>query len=285
MRQVTSYLKTMILFAGLTGLIMAFSYLIGGRGALLMGLMIAVVMNFIAYWFSDKMVLAGTGAQPLSKDQAPHVYHDIEELAHKMNLPMPKIYLVNDMQPNAFATGRNPSNGVVAVTRGLVEHLDRNEVRGVLAHELGHIKNYDILIATIAAVFAGAISSIADIFMWGSIFGGGNNDEEEGNPMNAIGGILMLFIAPIAAMLLQFAISRTREYEADATAAQYTGHPQDLANALVKIERIARNHPMAVNPAYASLFIQNPFHAQGIMELFSTHPATEKRIARLMRIK
>lgn len=249
----------------------------------MIGFIISVVMNIGAYWFSDKMVLAGTGAKPITKSQAPELFEDVEELSHKMKLPMPKIFVVDEMQPNAFATGRNPAHGVVAVTRGLVENLSRAEIRGVLAHELGHIKNYDILTSTVAAVFAGAISSIADIFFWTSMFGG--SDDDDGNPLSAIGGIVLLIVAPVAAMLIQFAISRTREYEADATAAHYTKAPEDLAHALVKIERIAHSRPMAVNPAYASLFIQNPFQAKGIMELFSTHPLTEKRIAHLMRMK
>lgn len=272
----------MILFAGLTALIMAVSYLLGGRQALLIGFVLAAVMNFVSYWFSDKLVLMGTGAQPLTKDQAPELFRDTEELVHRMGIPMPKLYMTEDPQPNAFATGRNPKNGVVCVTRGLVSNLSRNEIRGVIAHELGHIKNYDILISSVAAVMAGALSSLADMFFW---FGMGRNNEENNSPASAIGSVLLIILAPIAAMLLQFAISRSREYEADATAAHYTGHPQDLAQALIRIEQIATAHPMAVNPAYASLFIQNPFRTQGIMELFSTHPLTEKRVARLMRMK
>lgn len=283
MKAITSYFKTAILLAGLTALVMVFSYIIGGRSAIYIGFILALVMNFVAYWFSDKMVLMGTGAKPLERAQAPQLFDDVEELAKKMSLPMPRLYLVDEVQPNAFATGRNPKNGVVAVTRGLVENLDRNEVRGVLAHELGHIKNYDILISTIAAVLAGALASVADMFFWFGL--GGGNDEEDSGPVGMIGSILMIILAPFAAMLLQFAISRSREYEADVTAAQYTKAPEDLAHALVKIERIAHARPMHVNPAYASLFIQNPFNAKGIMELFSTHPTTEKRIARLMRMK
>ncbi|MCX7996458.1 MAG: zinc metalloprotease HtpX [Patescibacteria group bacterium] len=281
MRKATSFFKTMILFAGLTALIVGISYLIGGRGAMMSGLLIAVVMNFFAYWFSDKMVLMGTGAQPLDPNSAPELYNDTKDLAHKMGIPMPKLYITADTQPNAFATGRNPKNGVVCVTEGLVRALDRNEVRGVIAHELAHIKNYDILISSVAAVFAAAISNIGNFFF---IFGGGSQQENR-SPLAAIGEIAMLVLAPVAAMLIQFAISRTREYEADATAAEYTGRPQDLARALLKIEQVARATPMDVNPAYASLFIQNPFSGEGMMELFSTHPLTEKRVAKLMRMK
>lgn len=283
MRQVISYFKTMILFAGLTGLVMALCYILGGRNALYFGFLFAVVLNFGAYWFSDKMVLAGTGAQQIDRTEAPQLYDDVNELRKKMNLPMPKLYIIDEIQPNAFATGRNPNHSVVAVTRGLMENLERDEMRGVLAHELGHIKNYDILISSVAAVFAGAISSIGDLFFWTGFMGGNNDDDD--NPMGAFGGILMMIIAPIAAMLIQFAISRTREYEADATAAQYTKDPKALASALIKIERIATQRPMRVNPAYAGLFIQNPFQLKGVMELFSTHPLTEKRISHLMRLQ
>lgn len=281
MKKLTSFFKTMILFAGLTALVMGVSYAVGGQQMMFTGLLLSAGMNFFAYWFSDKMVLMGAGAQPLDPAAAPELYDDTKELAAKMKIPMPKLYISPDPQPNAFATGRNPANGVVCVTEGLIRSLDRGEVRGVIAHELAHIKNYDILISSVAAVFAAALSNIGNFFF----FFGGNREGENNNPLSAIGGIIMLILAPIAAMLLQFAISRAREYEADATAAHYTGRPRDLAHALIKIEQIAHAAPMAVNPAYASLYIQNPLHGGGIMELFSTHPLTEKRVAKLMRMQ
>lgn len=281
MRKVNEYLKTTILLAGLTALIMSMSYMLGGTSALLIGFGIALVMNAGAYWFSDRMVLAMAGAQELPKDQYIDLHDDIKRLSHKMKIPVPKLYMSADMQPNAFATGRDPKHGVVCVTRGLIEGLDQDEIRGVLAHELAHIKNYDILTSTIAAVLAGAISSVAEMMFW---FGGANRDEDNANPLSMVGSIMMLILAPVAAMLLQFAISRTREYAADAMAAEYTKDPKALARALIKIQHIAENHPMQHNPAISSLYIQNPGGLQGIQELFSTHPLTQKRVERLMKI-
>lgn len=256
---------------------MGLAYAMGGTSMLLMALLFSVVINAGAYWFSDKMVLAGTGAQEISKSDDPQLFADTKELADKMGLPMPKLYVMNDPQPNAFATGRNPNNGVVCVSTGLQQLLDRGEVRGVLAHELAHIKNYDILTSSIAAVVAGAVSNIANIFVFFA-----PSSEDGPNPLVSLA---MLILSPIIAMIIQFAISRTREYEADATAAEYTGAPQDLASALQKIEAYVHQRPMHnVNPAYNSLFIQNPISGQNFAELFSTHPATEKRVKKLMNM-
>lgn len=281
MRRVNEYFKTTILLAGLTALIMTMSYLLGGTNALIFGFGIALLMNAGAYWFSDRMVLAMAGAHEIPKHEFIDLHDDLKQLSHKMKIPVPRLFMSADMQPNAFATGRGPQHGVVCVTRGLVEGLNRDEIRGVLAHELAHIKNYDILTSTIAAVLAGAISSVAEMMFW---FGGGLNNDEEGGPLSAVGSILMLILAPIAAMLLQFAISRTREYAADALAAEYTKDPKALARALVKIQHIAENYPMHHNPAISSLYIQNPGGLQGIQELFSTHPLTQKRVERLMKM-
>lgn len=284
MNTIMSYFKTTILLAGMTSLIIGVSYMIGGSSAVFIGLGIALVMNGVSYWFSDRIVLSMAGAKPLDKDQAPEIYEDTRLLAKKMNIPMPKLYISQDMQPNAFATGRDPKHGVVCVTQGLLQTLSPDEVRGVIAHELAHIKNYDILTSSIAAVMAGAISSIAEMFFWFGMLGGGGNDEESNNPLSAVGRILMLILAPIAAMLIQFAISRTREYAADATAAQYTGEPRALANALVTIQRVAQVAPMHHSPAISSLYIQNPGGLSGIQELFSTHPLTEKRVEKLLHM-
>jgi heat shock protein HtpX len=285
MGKLESYFKTAILLAGLTALVMGVSYALGGRSAIWIGFAISLVMNLGAYWFSDKMVLTATGAREISESDAPHIFADVRELSKEMGIPMPRLYMTDDPQPNAFATGRDPAHGAVAVTRGIVDALDRDEIRGVLAHELAHIKNYDILISTIAAVMAGTISSITDIFMWSGLLGGGRNEEQDRGPLGAVAGLISIILAPIAAMLIQFAVSRSREYAADATAAEYTKDPRSLAQALVKIQRIAQAHPMQVNPSYAPLYIQNPIGGQFFAELFSTHPLTEKRVAKLMHMK
>lgn len=282
MGKTVSYIKTTILLAGLTGLILAISYALGGSNALIIGFIVAFVMNVGSYWFSDKIVLSMAGANELSREDAPDLFEDTAALARKMKLPMPKLYMSPDLQPNAFATGRDPKHGVVCVTQGLVQGLSREEVRGVIAHELAHIKNYDILISSIAAVLAGAISSVGDIFFWTGLAGSG--DDKERGPLGAIATLVMIIIAPIAAMLIQFAISRTREYAADATAAEYTGNPKALAHALIKIQQIATAYPMQRNAAISSLYIQNPGGLQGIQELFSTHPLTEKRVEKLMNM-
>lgn len=279
MRILTNYLKTAILLAGLTALFITLGYYFLGEDSMVAVIIFLLLFNFIAYFFSDKIALSASGARELKKDELPWLHKEVKELSKKMDIPVPRLYVSETSQANAFATGRNPKNGVVCVTAGLVNSLDKNQVMGVVAHELAHIKNRDVLIATIAAVVAGAISSLTRIMYWG---GGNRRRNDSGS------GILMLLgliLAPIAAMLLQFAVSRSREYSADETAAIYTGKPEDLASALVAIEGSVKVQPMNLNPAFASLYIQNPINARGVMELFSTHPLTEKRVEKLMSLK
>lgn len=279
MRGLINFFKTGILFAALTALLLAIGYLVGGTNGVLLFFFISLVINLGSYWFSDKIALSMARAKPLEESQAPGLYQDVRELATEMGLPQPNvIYVSSEMQPNAFATGRNHNHYAICVTTGLLQVLDRNEVRGVLAHELGHVKNYDILISTIAAVVAGTISSIAQM----AFFFGGNDGENK----NPIGAILLIILAPIAATLIQLAISRSREYAADAIGAEYTKKPKDLADALIKIDNIASQVPLNVNPAIASLYIENPLKGTGgISTLFSTHPSTVDRVARLMEME
>ena len=278
MRSTLNYVKTGILFAALTALLVAIGYIIAGRTGAIFFLLISFIINFISYWFSDRIALSMAGAQPLLEQDAPDVYKDIRDLVAIMDLPMPKIYVSDQPQPNAFATGRNKEHSAVCITKGLLQILNRDEIKGVLAHELSHVKNNDVLISTIAAVIAGAISSIVNIAFWF----GGSNDKENTNPF---AGILLLILAPISATLLQLAISRSREYAADISGAEYTKKPQDLANALVKIENAANQIPMNVNPSLSSLYIQNPLRTEGFKELFSTHPSTANRVAKLIQLE
>jgi heat shock protein HtpX len=275
-------LKTVILLAVLTALLMWAGQVMGGALGLWVALTVAALMNFGAYWFSDKIVLRMYRAQEVSPVQAPELYAMVQDLAMRAELPMPKVYIIPEEAPNAFATGRNPRNGVVAVTEGLLRILDRREVAGVIAHELGHIKRRDTLIMAIAATFAGALSMLANAAMFGSLFGGSQSseDEEGSSPLTGLLGVL---VAPIAATLVQMSISRAREFMADEAAARYTGTPLALASALRKIEDWSREIPMqAGTPATAHLFIHNPFSAGGVASLFRTHPPTEQRVARLM---
>ncbi len=273
-----NYIKTAMLLAGLTALFMGVGYLIGGSSGALIALVVAAGMNVFTYWNSDKMVLSMNGAQEVDARTAPDLYAMVHELAGRANLPMPKVYIMDNPQPNAFATGRNPENAAVAVTTGLMQRLSREEVAGVVAHELAHIKNHDTLIMTITATIAGAISMLAQ---FGMFFGGnrGNN-----NGMGIIGTLAMVILAPIAAMLVQMAISRTREYSADKLGAQIVGQPVWLASALAKIASAAQvipNEPAERDPAMAHMFIINPLSGERMDNLFSTHPATENRIAAL----
>jgi heat shock protein HtpX len=284
MYRTISFFKTGILFAALTSLFITIGYLIGrgmggsGYSMAFIFFIFALIMNLGSYWFSDKIALSMAHAQPLDESQSPQIYEDVRDLAQKMNLPVPKvIYMSPEMQPNAFATGRNPQHSAICITQGLLQVLDRDEVRSVLAHELGHVKNHDVLISTIAAVFAGAISSIAHIAM----FAGGSDDENR----NPFASLLLIILAPISATLIQLAISRSREYAADETSAEYTRKPKDLADALMKIDSSAQRIPMNVNPAFSSLYIENPLRGSGISSLFSTHPSTVNRIARLLEIE
>ncbi|HXF99967.1 MAG TPA: zinc metalloprotease HtpX [Bacteroidota bacterium] len=272
--------RTVLLMTLLTVLFVFLGNLLGGQGGMVMGLLIAAAMNFGSYWFSDKIVLRMYGAKELSPNEAPELFQMTEELTRRAGLPMPKLYLIPGDQPNAFATGRNPEHAAVAVTEGILRLLPRDELRGVIAHELAHVKHRDILIGSIAATMAGAISMIANMAQWAMIFGGGrsSNDDEGGHP---IAGLLMIIIAPIAAMLIQMAISRSREYLADEGGATMAGDPISLANALRRLHKGAQEIPMHATPATAHMFIVNPLTGGGLMNLFSTHPPMEERIARL----
>jgi heat shock protein HtpX len=275
-----SYFRTAILLAGLTGLFMGVGYLIGGASGATIALVIAAGMNLFAYWNSDRMVLSMHGAQEVDARTAPDLVNLVAELARNAQLPMPRVFIMHEDQPNAFATGRNPQNAAVAVTTGLMNHLSREELAGVIAHELAHIKHHDTLIMTITATFAGAISMIAQFGM----FFGGNRDN---NGPGIIGSIAMMILAPLAAMLVQMAISRTREYAADEMGARIAGQPMWLASALAKIDNAAHaipNPQAERNPATAHMFIINPLSGQGMDNLFATHPSTENRIAALRQL-
>jgi heat shock protein HtpX len=276
-----NYFRTAILLAGLTSLFMGVGYLIGGQSGALIALVVAAGMNFVAYWNADRLVLSMHGAQEVDARTAPELYQMVAELAARAGLPMPRIYLMDNPQPNAFATGRNPQHAAVAATTGLLQMLSRDEIAGVLAHELAHIKHHDTLTMTITATIAGAISMLAQ---FGLFFGGGNRNN---NGLGLIGTLAMVILAPIAAMLVQMAISRTREYSADSTGAQISGRPLTLASALARIENAAHQieNPVAEqHPATAHLFIINPLSGARMDNLFATHPATENRIAALQDI-
>jgi heat shock protein HtpX len=273
-------MKTMLLLATLTALLLLVGQALAGRGGFMMALMFAGVMNFAAYWWSDKIVLRMYGAQEIDEAQAPELFAIVRGLAQRAQIPMPRVYMIPQEAPNAFATGRNPQNAAVAVTEGIVRLLDREELAGVLAHELGHVQNRDTLIMTVAATLAGALSHLANMAMWGAMLGGGSSRDEEGG--HPIGGLLGVIIAPLAATLIQMAISRSREFLADEHGAHLSGNPLALASALRKIEAWSQQIPMtAGSPATAHLFIINPFSGGGLVRLFSTHPSTEERIARL----
>jgi heat shock protein HtpX len=274
MKTILNLFKTGLLFTILTGILLTIGYNVGGREALLPFLMISIVINFISYWFSSSLAISMARAHPLDPNEGREIYEDVKNLSAKMNLPMPKLYMSEDPQPNAFATGRNPKNAAVCITKGLVQLLSRDEIQGVLAHELSHVKNRDILTGTIAAVMAGVISYSAQFGM----FYGGREDRGSGN-------ILIVILAPVAALLVQLAISRSREYDADYGAAIVTGKPLFLASALIKINEYSKKLPIHTNPALSSLYIQNPFSGKGIVELFSTHPSTQKRVEKLRNIR
>lgn len=270
-------LRTGVLMAALTGIFLAVGGLVGGGNGMLIAFGMALAMNLFAYWNSDKVLLRMYGARQVDAQSAPELYHLVARLAEKAHLPMPKVYITENPQPNAFATGRNPEHAAVCVTTGLMEQVSQEELAGVLAHELGHVKHRDTLTMTITAVMAGAISMLANM----AFFMGGSRDRE--HPMGMVGMLLVTMLAPIAAMLVQAAISRSREFEADRAGAEITGRPMWLASALGQIERAAQrvpNFPADRNPATAHMFIINPLHG-GIGSLFATHPSTEARIARL----
>jgi len=270
--------KTMILMMVLTLMLVFFGGLLGGKSGMTFALIMAFGMNFFAYWFSDKIVLRMYRAEEVTERDAPELYNIVKRLTQAAGLPMPKLYIIDEDQPNAFATGRNPEHSAVAVTTGILRLLSREEIEGVIAHELSHIKNRDILVATIAAAIAGAISYLAQMAQWAMIFGGRDRDEEGGNPIVAL---VMMIVAPIAAMLIQLAISRSREYGADETGAKICGNPLHLANALKKLHMASQRIPMEANPSTAHMFIVNPLTGDGFARLFSTHPPIEDRIARL----
>lgn len=279
-----NYLRTAILLAGLTALFMGVGFLIGGESGAMIALVIAAGMNLISYWNADKLVLSMHGAHEVDASSAPELVSLVAELAARAGLPMPRVYVMDNPQPNAFATGRNPQNAAVAVTTGLMEQMNREELAGVIAHELAHIYNRDTLIMTITATIAGAISMIAQ---FGMFFGGGHRDNNQGGGLGIVGTLAMMILAPIAAMLVQMAISRTREYAADNLGARIAGRPEWLASALRKLDAAAHaipNYPAEHNPATAHMFIVNPLSGQGMDNLFSTHPSTENRIAALAEL-
>jgi heat shock protein HtpX len=277
-------LKTALLLGTLTGLLLIFGQLLGGQSGMVIALVFAAVMNFSAYWFSDKLVLAMHGAKPVAREQAPDLYALMEGLTARAGIPMPRLYIVQAEAPNAFATGRNPGHAAVACTTGILRLLDRNELEGVLAHELAHVKNRDILISSVAATVAGAITMIANMVQWGAMFGGfGGRDNDREGGSNLLGLLAMAFLAPLAATIIQLAVSRSREYQADATGAQMAGNPYGLASALQKLEDFGkRTAPLDVSPSMNHLYISNPLSGRSMMRLFSTHPPMQDRIRRLL---
>ncbi|MBX3605110.1 MAG: zinc metalloprotease HtpX [Piscinibacter sp.] len=272
-------LKTAVLMAAITALFMAIGALIGGRAGMMVALVIALGMNFFSYWFSDKLVLRMYNAREVDASSAPQFYAMVQELAQKAGLPMPRVYIIDEQAPNAFATGRNPQHAAVAATTGIMRVLSARELRGVMAHELAHVKHRDILISTVSATMAGAISMLANSAMF---FGG---RDSEGRTTNPIVGLLVMLLAPLAASLIQMAISRAREFEADRGGAEISGDPRALASALEKIHAYARGIPLAAaerHPETAQMMIMNPLRGGGLRGLFSTHPATEERVERLL---
>jgi heat shock protein HtpX len=274
-----NFFKTSLLMAALTGLLVAFGYLIGGAAGLALFVGIAIVFNFAMYWFSGPMALKMSRAVPVGEAEAPELHRMVATLAQRAGVPKPGVYVTPSEQPNAFATGRNPQHAAIAVTQGIQRALTPRELEGVIAHEMAHIKNRDILIASVAAMVAGAISAIANWLQFSLLFGG---DDE--NPLGLIGTLAAMIIAPLAAVIIQLAISRSREYSADATGAELLGDPEPLADALESLQRGADHIPMRVNPSAAPMYIVNPMsslHGKGISKLFSTHPPMQERVARL----
>jgi heat shock protein HtpX len=273
-------LKTMMLLAALTALLLWIGHALAGQAGLMMALVFAALMNFASYWWSDKIVLRMYGAQEVTESEAPGLYAVVRDLAMRASLPMPRVYLIPEETPNAFATGRNPEHAAVAVTAGITRLLSREELTAVLAHELGHVRNRDTLIMTVAATIAGALSMLTNLAMWGMMLGGRTNDDEDG--ASPLAGLVGIIVAPIAAALIQMAISRSREFLADESGAHLSGNPLALASALRKIEESSRRIPMnAGSPATAHMFIINPFAGLSLARMFSTHPSTEARVERL----
>jgi heat shock protein HtpX len=273
----TATLKTTLLLSTLTGLFVAIGWLIGGAQTALLFLFFGAALNFFAYWFSDKIALKMSRAQPVSEQEAPRLYQMVRDLTTRAGLPMPKLYVIPQEQPNAFATGRNPEHSAVAVTQGLTKLLSEDEIRGVIAHELGHVRNRDILLTSVVSTIAGAITYIAYMLLW---FGG---DDE--SPLGLVGVLALALLAPISASIIQLAISRQREYSADATGAEICGNPESLASALLRLEEGAKAMPMQVNQAAEPLYIVKPFSGRGFAALFSTHPPIEERVSRLRQMR
>ena len=278
-----NFLRTTFLLGVMTGLLMVIGGLLGGRGGIVIAFVFAAIMNFFSYWFSDRIVLRAYRAQPLDASNAPELYSIVNELAQSAGIPMPRLYMIDSDTPNAFATGRNPRHAAVAVTRGIMRICDREELKGVLGHELSHVINRDILTSSIAATLAGAIMMLATWVRWGAIFGLGRSDDDDRG--GALGLIFVAVLAPIAATMIQLAISRTREYQADASGARLTHNPFNLANALRKLEASNERMPLDASPSTAHLFIVNPLSGRGIARLFSTHPPIEERIRRLEQMR
>ncbi len=276
----TNAIKTVLLLGLMSGIILFLGQIAGGKDGLIIALGIAIFMNFIAYWFSDKIVLFSSGAQEVSPTDAPKLHSIVEQMAHSANIPKPRVYIIDSPMPNAFATGRNPSHSAVAVTTTLLDILDEHELRGVIAHELAHIKNRDILISTIAATLAAAITVLARMLAWGAMLAGNSRDNSRGGS-NALFGLLMIIVAPILAMIIQMWISRTREYQADESGARIAGTPHGLASALAKISGFSQRLPVSPNPATAHMYIYSPLSGESLLRIFSTHPPVEERIKRL----
>jgi heat shock protein HtpX len=274
--------RTWLIISGLTALFVGLGYVFGGSAGLLLFAGIAIVFNFVMFWFSDKLALKSSRARPLEQSENPALYQDVQELAERAGVPMPRLFLIPSEQPNAFATGRSPKKAAVAVTEGLLRYLPREQVKAVLAHEMAHVANRDILVTTIAAMIGAAIAAIANILQFSMFFGGG--DDEDNNPLGIIGVLVAVIVAPMAAMILQMAVSRQREYLADATGAQYMGEGRPLAEALQTLQRGVQAVPMNVNPATEPLYIANPLSGRGMASLFSTHPPMEERIRRLREL-
>ncbi len=274
--------KTVLLLTGLTIFLIFMGKVLGGRQGMYLAFILALGMNFFSYWFSDKIVLRMYKAQEVSPEEAPQIHQMVEELAHEAGIPKPRVYIIPDDSPNAFATGRNPQHAAVAATQGIIRLLTPVELKGVLGHELGHVLNRDILISTIAATLAGAIMILASLARWGAILGMGRDDDEGGG---ILGVLVMSIIAPIAAMLIQMAISRSREYLADETGAHLTHNPDSLARALEKLSLGTQQIPMDASPATAHMFIVNPLAGSSLMNLFSTHPPIEERVERLRAMR
>lgn len=276
--------KTALLLMILTAMLVLIGGAFGGQQGMLIAFMLALAMNFFSYWFSDRIVLAMYGAQPVTEAQAPGLHAIVRRLTTRAGIPMPRVYLIPADTPNAFATGRNPQHAAVAVTEGIMRILDDEELEGVLAHELAHVTNRDVLISTMAATLAGAVTYLAHMAQWAAMFGGGRNEDDEGGS-NPFALILMAILAPIAAMLVQLAVSRAREYQADTSGAKLAGRSWGLAKALEKLQMAQQVVPMEANPATAHLFIVNPLSGGGLTKLFSTHPPLEERVERLMAMK